>query len=176
VENDNFNIYLEQEPYVRELVDAYMSSRFKTVLELLERYSSRHALDPHLAPHLKNIMALIRDRALVLYFQPFEKINLQRMAEAFGLDIEETEKLVVGLIQSKDIRGRVNSRDKILVSKETDHRAELFARALKFGTQSQATTRKTLLRMRLQQADLVVRAPRQQQQAAMTHEVYLTQD
>ena len=39
LESDGFGVYLEQEPYVRELVDAYMGSRFKSVLQMLERYS-----------------------------------------------------------------------------------------------------------------------------------------
>lgn len=34
-----FAYYLEQEQYVRELVDAYVGSKFKTVLLLLERHS-----------------------------------------------------------------------------------------------------------------------------------------
>ena len=39
LENDTFGLYIEQEPYVRELLEAYMNNRFKTVLETLERYS-----------------------------------------------------------------------------------------------------------------------------------------
>lgn len=39
LENDHFGVYIEQEPYVRELIDAYMGSRFKTVLEILDRFS-----------------------------------------------------------------------------------------------------------------------------------------
>ncbi|KAG6821697.1 hypothetical protein H0H92_001347, partial [Tricholoma furcatifolium] len=38
-DNAVFGAYIEQEPYVRELIEAYMSSNFKTVLEILERYS-----------------------------------------------------------------------------------------------------------------------------------------
>lgn len=41
LENEVFAIYLEHEPYVRELVNAYMASKFKGVLELLEKYSVR---------------------------------------------------------------------------------------------------------------------------------------
>lgn len=41
LENDHFGVYIEQEPYVRELIDAYMGSRFKTVLEILDRFSVR---------------------------------------------------------------------------------------------------------------------------------------
>ena len=39
LENDTFGLYIEQEPYVLELLEAYMNNRFKTVLETLERYS-----------------------------------------------------------------------------------------------------------------------------------------
>jgi COP9 signalosome complex subunit 1 len=39
LENDNFGVYIEQEPYVRDLLDAYMGAKFSRVLELLERFS-----------------------------------------------------------------------------------------------------------------------------------------
>jgi COP9 signalosome complex subunit 1 len=38
-QNSTFGVYIEQEPYVRDLVEAYMSSNFKTALELLSQYS-----------------------------------------------------------------------------------------------------------------------------------------
>jgi COP9 signalosome complex subunit 1 len=41
LENNDFGVYVEQEPYVRELIDAYMGSKFKTVLELLDKFSVR---------------------------------------------------------------------------------------------------------------------------------------
>jgi hypothetical protein len=41
LENNDFGVYIEQEPYVRELLDAYMASKFKAVLALLDKYSVR---------------------------------------------------------------------------------------------------------------------------------------
>jgi len=41
LENSIFGSYIEQEPYMRELIEAYMNSNFKVVLELLSRYSVR---------------------------------------------------------------------------------------------------------------------------------------
>lgn len=32
-------MYIEQEPYVRDLLESYMGNRFKLMLETLERYS-----------------------------------------------------------------------------------------------------------------------------------------
>ena len=39
-----FGAYVEQEPYVRELIEAYMASKFKVVLEVLGRYSVSRGL------------------------------------------------------------------------------------------------------------------------------------
>ncbi|KAF5325169.1 hypothetical protein D9619_010070 [Psilocybe cf. subviscida] len=121
LENSEFGVYIEQEPYIRELIEAYMNSNFKT---------------------------------------PFATIKLERMSAAFGWTLEEVEKHVVTLIQKGNIQGRVDSQNKILHAKKTDYRDELFARAIKAGEQIQATNRKLLLRMRLQQADLIVKPPK----------------
>ena len=39
LDNPVFGLYIEQEPYIRELLEAYINSNFKTALELLSRYS-----------------------------------------------------------------------------------------------------------------------------------------
>ncbi|GLB33369.1 putative 26S proteasome subunit RPN7 [Lyophyllum shimeji] len=158
--NPVFSVYLEQEPYIRELIEAYMSSNFKIVLDILARYSTRHLIDIHLAPHITELTDQIRNWAVVLYFQPFATIKLHRMSKAFGWTVEEVERHVVQLIQAGSIHGRVDSQDKILYAKKTDYRADLFARAIKTGTDIQAANRKLLLRMKLQQADLVIKPPK----------------
>ncbi|EGO01318.1 hypothetical protein SERLA73DRAFT_179480 [Serpula lacrymans var. lacrymans S7.3] len=160
LDNAVFSVYIEQEPYIRELIQAYMTSNFKMTLELLSRYSTRHSVDLHLAAHIQEITNCIRNVAIILYFQPFASIKLDRMSTAFGWTIEEVEKEVVALIQSGQIQGRVDSQNKILKAKKTDYRAELFARAIRAGAEMQCANRKLLLRMRLQQADIVVKSPK----------------
>ncbi|EDR00057.1 uncharacterized protein LACBIDRAFT_192125 [Laccaria bicolor S238N-H82] len=160
LENSIFGAYIEQEPYIRELIAAYMNSNFKTVLELLSRYSTRHYVDIHLCPHVHDLTNLIRNWAVVLYFQPFATIKLERMSAAFGWTVEEVEQQVVALIQSGAIQARVDSQNKILQAKKTDYRAELFARTIKAGKSMQTTNRKLLLRMRLQQAELLIKPPK----------------
>lgn len=102
----------------------------------------------------------------MLYFQPFTSVRFSKIASAFGLPESEVEQLVVGLIRSGDIKGRVDSQNKvnsltsldsslrlifwkILKARVTDVRAALFARAAQAGTRMSATNRKLLLRMRL---------------------------
>ncbi|KAG5651159.1 hypothetical protein H0H81_009651 [Sphagnurus paluster] len=155
--NSVFGVYLEQEPYIRELIESYMASDFKKVLDILSRYSTRHLADIHLTQHITELTDQIRNWAVVLYFQPFATIKLDRMSKAFGWTIEEVERHVVQLIQAGSIQGRVDSQNKILYAKKTDYRADLFARAIKTATEIQAANRKLLLRMKLQQADLIIK-------------------
>jgi COP9 signalosome complex subunit 1 len=142
---------------MKELLDAWMASNFRAVLGLLEKYSARYLLDPLLGPHVANLTALIRSRAVVLYFQPFATIRLERMSAAFGWTVEDTEREVVALIQRGEILGRVDSQNKILRARSTNHRAQLYAHALKAGAEMQGATNKLLLRLQLQQSNLVVR-------------------
>jgi COP9 signalosome complex subunit 1 len=123
--------------------------------------STRHALDINLSPHIQELVQQIRDRALVLYFQPFASIRLDRMALAFGLSADEVERLVVALIQGGKIKGRVDSQNKILRAKEQDQRTSMFARAESVGRSIQSSNRKLLLRIRLMQNELQVPKPKE---------------
>ncbi|KAH6902052.1 G protein pathway suppressor 1 [Coprinopsis sp. MPI-PUGE-AT-0042] len=96
---------------------------------------TRHYIAVHLAPHVHDLSNLIRNWAAVLYFQPFATIHPDRM--------------IVGLIQSRHIQGRVDGQNKILQSKNIYQRPELFARAIKPGSEIQAANRKLLLPMKL---------------------------
>ena len=60
-----------------------------------------------------NLTNLIRSRALVLYFQPFASIKLDRMSVAFGWSPTELEEQVVSLIQSGEIKARVDRQNKV---------------------------------------------------------------
>jgi hypothetical protein len=69
-------------------------------------------MDIHLSPHVHDLINLIQNWAVVLYFQPFASIKLDRMSAAFGWTVEEVEHHVVSLIQAGQIQGRVDSQNK----------------------------------------------------------------
>lgn len=95
LDNSVFSVYIEQEPYVRELLEAYVGSNFKTTLELLSRYSvsfwfvsfmggklrrkvkTRHYIDIHISSHVYDLTNKIKNSAVVLYFQPFSSIKVR---------------------------------------------------------------------------------------------------
>lgn len=58
-------------------------------------------------------MNKIKNRALVLYFQPFASIRMDRMARAFGWSVAQLEAQVVTLIQAGEIEARVDRQNKV---------------------------------------------------------------
>lgn len=76
-------------------------------------YQTRHYLDLHLSSHVNALVNEIRNRALVLYFQPFQSIKLERMAAAFGWSVDLLEQQVVTLIQKGEIQARVDRQNKV---------------------------------------------------------------
>jgi COP9 signalosome complex subunit 1 len=74
---------------------------------------TRHYADIHLSAHVNELMNSIQNWAVILYFQPFATIKLERMSAAFGWTLEEVEHHVVNLIQSGRIQGRVDSQNKV---------------------------------------------------------------
>ena len=78
-------------------------------------FQTRQCIDVHLSSYVHDLMNLIRNSAVLLYFQPFATIKLDQMSAAFGWKIEEVEYHVVNLIQSRHIQGCVDSQNKVRV-------------------------------------------------------------
>jgi COP9 signalosome complex subunit 1 len=55
-----FALYVEQEPYVRDLIEAFMTSNFKTALDILSRYSVSCGHRHHLSALSQRIDAVRR--------------------------------------------------------------------------------------------------------------------
>ncbi|KDE06605.1 hypothetical protein MVLG_03101 [Microbotryum lychnidis-dioicae p1A1 Lamole] len=160
LENDDLRPMLELEPYLRDIIQAFHSSNFKDGLEGLEKYSTRQRLDPHLAPHLPNLMHQIRSRALLIYFTPFASVSLPRFAAAFGWSETTLLESVVELIGQGHMKARIDSQNKVLVAKHIDARVEAFKHALKEGEKMQRCQQAAELRVKLIQSNIVVKASR----------------
>ncbi|BGP14216.1 hypothetical protein JCM10213_005893 [Rhodosporidiobolus nylandii] len=157
LENPNLRLFLDLEPWLREIVRAFYESRFKKGLELLAQYEPRFLLDLHLAPHFPTLLHLIQQRALSSFFSPFSSVSLSRMASAFGWSEGSTTAAVVDLIGRGMIQGRIDAAKGTLVARKTDARTEAFRRALEEGERVQRKAKAGQLRMKLLQADLVVK-------------------
>lgn len=53
---------------------------------------------------------------MITYIQPYKNlVNLWEMSESFGMDLESVENLVANLIMEGDVKGRIDSYNKMIV-------------------------------------------------------------
>ncbi|GAA5865738.1 hypothetical protein JCM3774_004985 [Rhodotorula dairenensis] len=160
LENPNLRPFLDLEPYLRDVARAFYDNKFKTGLDLLQKYQARLQLDLHLGAHVDALLASIRQRALQSYFSPFASVSLQRMSEAFGWSSDAMQLAVVDLIQSGALKARIDSAKGILVAKRGEPRIEAFKNALEQGEKMQKKAAASQLRMKLLQNEIVVKGKR----------------
>ncbi|KAJ3292275.1 cop9 signalosome complex subunit [Borealophlyctis nickersoniae] len=162
-DNAEFKQYLELEPEIRDLLNAFYNSKYAQCLQLLDKLKNNFLLDLYLHSHVDLIYQNIRKKALVQYFSPFLSIDMNQMATAFDTTISQLEPEIASLITENQIRGRIDSHNKVLRVKQTDQRSSIFEKALKNGAEYQKQTAHMLLRMKLMRNDMIVKDDRQRE-------------
>ncbi|SPO30713.1 related to COP9 signalosome complex subunit 1 [Ustilago trichophora] len=171
LESTKFRGFLEHEPYVRELLEAFCSAQFKRVGEILEEHQTRHLLDPYLAPHVQTLYTSLIRRALRQFFTPFDRISISRMADAFGWSQEKMEAELAGCIERGEFKNlpgkaadvgdaRIDTISGTLEYRAKDSRRQVFDSALEVGEKRCRETKRLLLRMKLVENGVVARAIR----------------
>ncbi|EST08794.1 Proteasome component (PCI) domain protein [Kalmanozyma brasiliensis GHG001] len=171
MENSKFRGFLEYEPYVRELLEAFSSAQFKKVEEILDEHQARHLLDPYLAPHVQTLRTRLTRRALRQFFTPFDRINISRMAAAFGWTEKHMSEELVACIQRGEFKNlpgkaaevgdaRIDAISQTLEYRTKDPRRAVFDSALELGDKRCKETKRLLLRMKLVENGVVAKASR----------------
>lgn len=156
VNSASFKQFAELEPQLREAVTRFYESKYASCLAILQDIKSSLLLDIYLAPHVERLYRLIRNKALVQYFEPYSTASMLKMATAFNTTVSDLEKEIITLIFDGHIKARIDSHNKILYSMNADPRTLTFERAIKMGKQWQRQTRALISRLTILNAGLVV--------------------
>ncbi|KAI7898274.1 26S proteasome subunit RPN7-domain-containing protein, partial [Cokeromyces recurvatus] len=112
--NASFKNFLDVEPALYDLIEAFYKSKYTTCFYLLDKYAQTLELDIHLQPHLNQLIQLVREKAMVQYCIPYNVIDMRKMAVAFNLELNELEDYLVILISKKEkISARIDSHRKV---------------------------------------------------------------
>jgi COP9 signalosome complex subunit 1 len=145
--NTDFKSLLENASHWKAIVTAFNDSQYSQCLALLEKNSNELLLDRMIAPHVYRLINDIRNRALIQYFKPYSAINLNEMALAFSMQLNELERSLSVLIAEGRISARIDSHNKILHTKLADERNQTFQAAKTMGENYAKQAKSLLLRM-----------------------------
>lgn len=113
LDNASLRPYLEHNPFLKDLILKYYSSKFLQALQIIETNMSRLLLDIHLSKHVNTIIDRIRDRMLELYFEPYKSVKFEKMASTFGLEVPALQSQIIRLIKRGTLKARINTRDQV---------------------------------------------------------------
>ncbi|CAD6892517.1 unnamed protein product [Tilletia laevis] len=157
LERSSFQSFLEYEPHAREMLDSFASCRYQKVLDVLNKWQTRHNLDLHLSPVIAKLKLSLIRRAICQFVEPYDSVRVDRVSEAFGWDTVRTQIALTELVRTGEIRARIDTVGGVLEVDRVDERAELFGRAIKVGSEQTNKSRKMMFRMNLVREGLIVK-------------------
>ncbi|KAI8983121.1 26S proteasome subunit RPN7-domain-containing protein [Pilobolus umbonatus] len=113
--NANFKNFLGLEPLLREMIEAFYYCKYSLCIDILDKYKQILKLDLYLEPYIHEIMQLVREKSMVQYCIPYSVVDMQKMANAFNVSMDELEGDLVKLISKEDkISARIDSHQKVM--------------------------------------------------------------
>ncbi len=157
--NASFCALLELHPQIRELITNFHASRYSVCLSIMSNLKPLLEVDLYMRAHVDEIFQQIRFKALVLYFSPYQSVDVRRMALAFDMDLASLEKDVATLIMNGVINARIDSESKMLYAHHADERQATFDAAFALAENFRVNTKALLLRLNLLRSDFTLKGP-----------------
>eukprot|EP00168_Porphyra_purpurea_P018133 TRINITY_DN6609_c0_g1_i3.p2 TRINITY_DN6609_c0_g1~~TRINITY_DN6609_c0_g1_i3.p2 ORF type:complete len:381 (-),score=186.45 TRINITY_DN6609_c0_g1_i3:304-1446(-) len=155
-----FGNYLELVPAVREALNDFHAARYGSCLAAVAALEREASVDFYLRPHLGDLVARIRVRAVSAYVSPFTTVMLSRMAPALRCaDVGALTAELAGLISDGTIDGRIDVHHGVLVRDRQSGQHESLAKAAARGAEAVAEAEALTLRVALLKANLIIRRP-----------------
>jgi len=174
LDNANFKTLLETLPKLGTMLSDFYNSKYASCLAYLDVLKNDLQLDLHLHDHINSLYERIRSKALVQYFSPYTSVDLNKMAQAFQVTLEDLEKELAKLIMEGEnrsdrgdrifINARIDSHNKRLYARQTQERLVTFDRAIAMGEDFQTNTRAMLVRVSLVKNNMFVRPQKMEQE------------
>ncbi|XP_067936793.1 COP9 signalosome complex subunit 1-like [Watersipora subatra] len=158
IANSSFKLFLELEPQVREMLQAFYNSKYGVCLKILEELKDHLLLDIYLSRHIAYLYSRIRKRALCQYFSPYVSADMAKMATAFNTTVADLENELMLLILEGEINARIDSHNKVIYAKDINSRQHTFEKAIGLGEEYRRSAAFLVLRSAVIKNKVVVQA------------------
>ncbi|KAJ5591829.1 COP9 signalosome subunit 1 (CsnA) [Penicillium hispanicum] len=170
LDNASFRYFLELEPHIRRAIAFFCNSKFRPCLDILNSYRADYLLDIHLQRHVSALYKRIRTKSIQQYLVPFSCVTLDSMATIFAPTVVGGQAQPTGmkspfvqelirLIKEGVLDARIDLERGVLVSNQTDLRAEVQREALESLRSFNEEAHWRILRTAVLHAGLQVPAP-----------------
>mmetsp|Transcript_19362 Transcript_19362/g.47362 ORF Transcript_19362/g.47362 Transcript_19362/m.47362 type:complete len:453 (-) Transcript_19362:229-1587(-) len=171
LKSGEFKKFMLLVPGLTDMVQNFIQCKFRLAFAQLEQMKPDIQLDYYMAKHQSRLFEKIHELAVVQYFAPFSHAKISRMATVFGVSDAEMEKTLVTLIGREAVKARIDNFNKVVISVDRNSRFETYRKALDTGAAYVQDLKNLLLRMSLQENDLLVQLTGRTQEKKRMEEV-----
>ncbi|WKY09372.1 hypothetical protein Q1695_002047 [Nippostrongylus brasiliensis] len=165
----NCRKFLEAEPKLVELLNCMVKSQFGRALDILKEMKDRFLLDPYLSPHVDPLYAVIRERALLQYLEPFASADLNAMANIFRTDLRSLEGELVALCEQGQLSARIDAVGATIRMIRPDEREENYKKIIECCDDMIERCEAAILRAVMQQACICISAEGRTKRKTASH-------
>lgn len=117
IDRAGISALLEHDTEAQQLLESFYACEYRRALSLLDKAKTRSLLNMTLAPHFTTLSRFITQRALRQFVQPFDTLQIARLAASLGWQGVEGEAHIIEelllLIQKGDLDARVDVQNNV---------------------------------------------------------------
>ena len=146
VNKKSFKAILIAHSKANELAMSFSNKEFSNLFQLLESCANDLLYDPYLSTHIDHLVTEITERSVLEYIVPYESVSLQRMSNAFGVDVEG---ILSSLIGKGTLAARIDGISGTLFKLKESHKLTSINKILNLGKNHSRDVRRGILRLSL---------------------------
>ncbi|KAK6033137.1 PCI domain protein [Ostertagia ostertagi] len=169
ISDANCRKFLESEPKLVELLHCIVKSQFGRALDIMRDMKDRFLLDPYLSAHVEPLYAVIRERALLQYLEPFASADLNAMANVFRTDLRGLESELVTLCERGQLSARIDAVGATIRMIRTNEREENYKKIIDGCDDMIERCEAAILRAVMQQACICISSEGRAKRKTVSH-------
>ena len=146
INRKSFKPILIENPKANSLANSFCTKDFANLFQLVESFTNELSFDVYLSQHAETLTTQITERSVLEYLIPFESVSLQRMNNAFGVDVEG---ILCGLIGKGTLSARIDGISGTLFKLKESPKQVSIDKIIDLGKNHSHDVRRGILRLSL---------------------------
>jgi COP9 signalosome complex subunit 1 len=142
-----FRQYIEFVPCMKSFLDNFLEGRYLNVMETCRLLGQQLQFDIIFSRHLNAVIALIIDKVFLQFVQPYEALDLTKMASGLNMPVDEVVSHLSGLIASDRILAKLDTVSMTLRRTKVNHQEVAVKRVIKVTDENSVNSQRALIRL-----------------------------
>src|SRR5690606_126476 len=113
IENSSFRAFLDLEPHILRAINAFVSAKYSTCLQILEDYKTDYLLDIYLSKHVEKLHQMIRHKSILHFSIPFSTVEIKNETTAFNPPVNTLIDELESIIKDKTLNARLDMENEV---------------------------------------------------------------